>query len=132
MKPFSIFELTTACLSEQYDARFPTALHAWRGTSLKLPDNGTHFGYIFRGGAILRCQAGEFVLQEKMYFCMPGRLQLENGEGIIITRLDYKGLFNLGGPIESQGRLRYIDGCTDTLLISPILQGKNSHAVERL
>lgn len=29
----------------------------------------------------------------------------------------------MGGPIEQQGRLRYIDGCSDTLLCSPALMG---------
>jgi len=27
--------------------------------------------------------------------------------------------FHLGGPVEETGRLRYIDGCTDSLLIRP-------------
>lgn len=30
----------------------------------------------------------------------------------------------VGGPIEDRGRLRYIDGCTDTLLIPPWRRGE--------
>jgi len=28
-----------------------------------------------------------------------------------------------GGPIEEHGRLKYIDGCTDSLLIPPVIKG---------
>ena len=28
-----------------------------------------------------------------------------------------------GGPVEKKGRLKYIDGCTDSLLISPVKKG---------
>ncbi len=41
----------------------------------------------------------------------------------MISRLDYHGFFHLGGPVEEKGRLRYIDGCTDSLLIPPTLSG---------
>jgi quercetin dioxygenase-like cupin family protein len=41
----------------------------------------------------------------------------------VISREGYKGFFHLGGPIEGKGRLRYIDGCTDSLLIPPVLRG---------
>ena len=32
--------------------------------------------------------------------------------------------FQVGGPIEAMGRLRYIDGCTDSLLIPPWRRGE--------
>jgi quercetin dioxygenase-like cupin family protein len=32
-------------------------------------------------------------------------------------------MFLLGGPIEETGRLRYIDGCTDSLLLGPVVKG---------
>ena len=31
---------------------------------------------------------------------------------------------NIGGPIERTGRLRYIDGCTDSLLVPPTVIGE--------
>ena len=33
------------------------------------------------------------------------------------------GLMSVGGPAENEGRLKYIDGCTDSLLIPPIMLG---------
>lgn len=42
---------------------------------------------------------------------------------LVVRRLGYRGISNFGGPIEELGRLRYIDGCTDTLLIYPTIVG---------
>lgn len=41
------------------------------------------------------------------------------GTVIFITRLGYQGQNTTGGPIESTGRLSYIDGCSDSLLVYP-------------
>jgi len=35
----------------------------------------------------------------------------------------YLGLNVFGGPVEAKGRLRYIDGCSDTLLVPPVRKG---------
>ena len=35
----------------------------------------------------------------------------------------YKAMTLIGGPIEEQGRLKYIDGCTDSILIPPVKLG---------
>jgi len=55
-----------------------------------------------------------------MYFAVPGTATIRGGTGLAITREGYHGFFQLGGPIEETGRLRYIDGCTDSLLIAPV------------
>jgi quercetin dioxygenase-like cupin family protein len=38
---------------------------------------------------------------------------------MVVTAKHYRGLFAMGGPVEEQGRLKYIDGCTDTGIIAP-------------
>ncbi|MEZ6135554.1 MAG: hypothetical protein R3C53_11655 [Pirellulaceae bacterium] len=59
-----------------------------------------------------------------MYFSLPGRAKIiGNGCGFIATRIGWTGFFHLGGPAETQGRLKYIDGCGDSLLISPVVVG---------
>jgi hypothetical protein len=78
----------------------------------------THYVYLLSRG-LLHCDAGSFHLQAGTYFSVPGNLIVDGGHGLVITRHGYTGLFALGGPIEATGRLRYIDGCTDTLLIGP-------------
>ena len=45
-----------------------------------------------------------------------------NSKMFAIIRYGYQGL-DLVGKVEPTGRLAYIDGCTDTLLISPPRKG---------
>jgi mannose-6-phosphate isomerase-like protein (cupin superfamily) len=56
-------------------------------------------------------------------FAAPGTISLRGSSGVLITREDYKGVFSITGPVEQEGRLRYIDGCTDSLLIPPVMFG---------
>jgi hypothetical protein len=50
-------------------------------------------------------------------------LSIRGGSGIVASRVGHRGFFHLGGPIEERGRLRYIDGCTDSLIIPPVMRG---------
>jgi hypothetical protein len=62
-----------------------------------------------------------------MFFVLPGAGEIEGdwgGRGLVISRLGYRGLRQIGGPLEAEGRLRYIDGCSDTLLVCPPLLGE--------
>lgn len=120
---FKIFKLNTDCLSELCDKNFPTSFYSWKEDSLELSAGGTHFGYVFKGDSLLKTNLGSFSLREKMFFCVPDNFMIEGGEGVIITRIGFVGMFSLGGQLEEKGRLRYIDGCRDSLLIPPILKG---------
>ena len=62
-------------------------------------------------------------LASGMYFSVTQPFMLTGGSGVLIVRLKYRGVFQIGGPIEEIGRLRYIDGCTDSLLIAPPRKG---------
>jgi len=106
-------------LSDQDRVRIST----WSDTPLDLPERGTHFGLVQEGAAKLECSSGSFDICKGMYWSASGALRLTGGRGLIISQLDYRGFFHLGGPIESTGRLRYIDGCTDSLLIPPVQLG---------
>ena len=58
------------------------------------------------------------------FFSIVGKVTIESdGVGIVNSAKNFIGLNVFGGPIEPEGRLRYIDGCTDTLLIPPIMKG---------
>ena len=119
-KVFLPFELIHGDIAVMSDDAFPSRLSAWQNDTLILPDDGTHFGYVHKNPITLECNAGSFELREGMYFVVPHACRIHSsGEGIVITRLGYCGVFSLGGPVEPRGRLRYIDGCTDSLLIPP-------------
>lgn len=100
----------------------PTMLRCHqRGESLSLGDEGTHFGVVLPGGrATLHRDGLSHDVPPLHYFGVPGPATLTgDARVVVITRLGHRGMFVLGGPIEEWGRLRYIDGCTDTLLIPP-------------
>ena len=70
-----------------------------------------------------RRRSAEFSLAAGMYFSLPGGGTIGTGQGFVVSQSAYEGFFQIGGPVESRGRLRYIDGCSDSLLIAPIVSG---------
>ena len=112
------------------DYRFPTS-------ALMVPEmgdyvNSTEFDTVYGytcSRTLLITKAGQFFVKEGMYFCVPSPMKaVSTGEGrngnkkgsiLIIVRHKYRGVFSIGGPIEEKGRLRYIDGCSDSLLLPP-------------
>lgn len=113
--------LTPGLLFDLSGDAFPTMVRGFDDSTLNLPDEGTHYGMVTAGGGVLHDQEDRFRLRAGMFFVMNGACQIAapGGRGLIITRLGYKGLRQVGGPIEEKGRLQYIDGCTDTLLVCP-------------
>ena len=108
------------------DRSFPTSLFAWSGEDdLGFNHGGTFYGYVDAGPAKLTLPAFglDYWLHEGMYFSVPFPFKICKGRGIVILREHYYGYFHIGGPVEHRGRLRYIDGCTDSLLISPPRKG---------
>ncbi len=121
---FLPFDLAHGRLADIGPPDLGSVLFSWNGARLELDSSGTHFGYVWQATAKLTCEAGEFELRPGMYFAVPGAATIEGeGTGVIVTRVGYRGIFSLGGPVESAGRLRYINGCTDSLLLPPVLRG---------
>ncbi|WP_416669796.1 cupin domain-containing protein [Egbenema bharatensis] len=108
---------------------FPLLLQTWQDHPIGLSDVGTHFGFVYQGFAHLSFRGmhgtESYRLRAGMYFSLPGKGAIGSAasSGIVFTRLNYRGMFSLGGPIEAQGRLAYIDGGTSSLLIPPVLLG---------
>ena len=100
-------------------------LWAWsEPDGLTLPPGRSWMGFVQRGQATLECASGRFLLQQGMYFSVPGPCALRGGQGVAIACPDgFEAMPQVGGPIERVGRLRYIDGCSDSLLVHPPRQG---------
>ncbi|MEL7222532.1 MAG: cupin domain-containing protein, partial [Bacteroidota bacterium] len=82
------------------------------------------WGYLQTGEAVLFQQNRYFQLYAGMYFSAAGSVRVEGeGTGVFIVQTEQRALFTLGGPVEEKGRLQYIDGCTDSLLIAPPVWG---------
>lgn len=121
---FQSFDFANGVLRDLRRDPFPCILRAWKGGGTDLPAGETHYGFVRDGGARIGCASGEFDLRPGMYFCVPGAAVVRGeGCGVIISTPDPRGLFMIGGPVERTGRLQYIDGCTDTLLIPPVVMG---------
>jgi quercetin dioxygenase-like cupin family protein len=66
---------------------------------------------------------GTYPLPARSYAVLPDTARIEGGSGVVITTAGHRGFFLVGGPVEPTGRLRYIDGCTDSVLVAPIRRG---------
>lgn len=122
---FSSFPFTNGLLYNYSQNQFPTNLFAWtEAKELNLKNHGsTYLGYVFEGDVQLKAAHNNYTLKTGQYFSINENLSLTGGKGIVIERIGYKGFNQIGGPVESWGRLRYIDGCTDSLLIAPVKLG---------
>jgi len=67
----------------------------------------------------LRC-----TLPAEHYLATPGPGSVCGGRALLIEQRGYRNLRQLGGPLEPTGRLNYVDGCTDTLLVCPPRRGE--------
>ena len=132
---FSAFEFRKGLLADLSEDEFPTKLYAWvdsdedEGEKFGL-DFGpigfesTFFGFVHEGEAVLSIDGhSPYFLKKGMYFSTNKPFSISGGKGILVESVGYNGVFNIGGPIEPEGRLKYIDGCTDSLLIPPVKKG---------
>lgn len=103
-----------------------TRVRAFGVGDLALEAGATHYVFAHRGGGTVTLAEATFPLAQGMFAALPGECSLrgtDDAAGLVISHQSYRGMFQLGGPIEERGRLRYIDGCTDTLLVSPLVLG---------
>ena len=83
---------------------------------------GAYFIYVHEG----ICQArGDIVLTAGMFGCLNwGNLVvMENSRVLVVHHSGHEAMHSFGGPLEERGRLSYIDGCSDSLLITPVRKG---------
>lgn len=79
------------------------------------------YGFVLQGQAsITRPDGSTHPVYESMTLSVPGAFELQTtGKVVVIERYGYRGLFQVGGPVENDGRLTYIDGCRTTILAAP-------------
>lgn len=85
-------------------------------------NGGTTFGMTLSHAKLIT-EVDEYALKPGMYFSFVGGGVIHSDCAVAITRNPYRGFNVIGGPVEEKGRLRYIDGCTDALLIGPPVIG---------
>src|SRR5947209_14299147 len=111
----------------EIDARitmYPSRLIVVGSTVRRFDPTLTTFGYVLEGNPVLVLGTERLQLTEGYYFSVPGGYTLEATGCVVvlIDRFGFRGLLTVG-RIETTGRLSYIDGSSDTLLVSPPRQG---------
>lgn len=106
---------------------YPSVVYGFLGAEpLRISRPGTAFGFVWEGEARIECDGDRQSIKALRYFSLPVHDELivsGPAKGFVVLRCDYFGLPMVGGPVESRGRLKYIDGCSDSLLIAPPLKG---------
>ncbi len=107
------------------DDQHPTRIRVWTGGRLELEPSDSHFVVVQSGTALVSYDGSTVALKAGYFGTFPGELALEGeGEALVVTSVGYRGMALLGGPLEPDGRLRYVDNCRTTLLIAPPKRGE--------
>lgn len=112
-------------LCEYNDGNFNTLIFGFTPDSqVELPAGYTHFGLVVDGEIILAYGNRTRQLFGGDFFSVIGPATIQSsGLGIVSSARRYAGFNVFGGPLEERGKLRYINGCTDTLLVPPVRKG---------
>ncbi|TWC37736.1 AraC-like protein [Pseudomonas sp. SJZ079] len=106
------------------DHQHRALIASWADGERSLPGQATHFFIVYSG--CLQVTRGEhtFELGAGLFASFPGPIQVRgDAQALIVSHQGYTGTTLLGGPVEDQGRLRYVDGCTSSLLLAPQTAG---------
>lgn len=108
-----------------YTTMYPCSLENFKTSTEQVrayPAHTTIYGFVFQG----KLTTDSFTVSTNQYFCLTSvnRSDLivnfeKNSHIVLIERVGFKGQNQVGGPVESKGRLTYIDGCSDSLLVYP-------------
>jgi len=127
---FAHWQEADGLLFADEDPRFPSMVHGVtggvEGRDVVIRAPGACFGFVQAGRARISCPAVRWDLSAGQWFATPEACVIAAGPHarvLVVQRLNYRGVALAGGPIEPLGRLRYIDGCSDTLLACPPLLG---------
>ncbi len=118
--------LTSGIIFDATESMYPSIMHGVVKQEQEFPHGySTYFGFIVGGTmTVQRKGAQDLTLSTGMHFSVPGPFLLSgDGRAVLIERCGYRGLFSIGGPIEEQGRLCYIDNCSTTQLVPPVRLG---------
>ncbi len=108
----------------QVGDKFQTEYKVWEEGELT-SDERTYFGFVYEGELSIEINEIIYLVKPNMFFVLPPKGTISGKGKALLSSIhsDFKGIFLIGGVIEEKGRLKYIDGCSDTVLINPIVSG---------
>lgn len=104
---------------DMLDTMYPSIAEKAVGAKYSKPQLSTSYGYVLSGEVVFPNGAKALAKQYFSYWSKDAVKIKCTGEVAFFTRIGFKGQNNIGGPLEESGRLCYIDGCSDSLLIYP-------------
>lgn len=118
---------------EKYPIRYYNVIN---GIGLESKEDCSYYGFVYEGNIqLITPNRSDINVDKSMYFSVAGRfvinpeceskvvvIEVEHTKGVYPIN-NYRAMFSVGGGVEEEGRLKYIDGCTDSLLIAPIKLG---------
>ena len=99
------------------------ARHASHLNRVRVAPGATAWGYAIDMTYVAHEGDYYHVVQPGQVFEIDGPASIESVSAFVVVQHKYSGLYTVKGPIERAGRLRYIDGCSDTLLLGPHRKG---------
>jgi quercetin dioxygenase-like cupin family protein len=98
---------------------YPSRLRVLEGPSNEGSATSTVYGFVVRGSLIAKVDGFAVTADAGSFFCIPGEVELHvKGLTVVIERLGFRGILT-AGQMERTGRLAYIDGCSDSILVMP-------------
>lgn len=118
-------------LHDDRDPRFRSLIYGWDAqhgpAQASIPPQGAVWGFVQHGEAHLLWRDGrQRSLGPLEFFVTDNGAELDLSTGtrlFAVQQIGFRAVPMVGGPIEPRGRLRYIDGCSDSLLLAPFLLG---------
>jgi quercetin dioxygenase-like cupin family protein len=105
---------------DRTDSMYPCVLHKITNGSFDIPKNSTVYGFVVEGSAKISdtktMTTHEFFSINSHY---ENKTIIFEGTGAVIVKYGFHGQNVFGGPVEKQGRLCYINHCSDSLLVYP-------------
>lgn len=105
------------------DTMYPGELHKITNGEFVVPANATVYGMVLEGTVSITPNK---TLEKNEYFSFTREYSSGidiKGTSAVIVRYGFRGQNTFGGPMEKQGRLSYINYCSDSMLIYPPRQG---------
>jgi hypothetical protein len=108
--------------------------HVINGNGFTPDANQSYYIFIYEGEALIKINEGiQAVLPKDTYVSHHGLFTLcGDFKAVVIEVICSSGIYakenfkaqtTIGGVVEETGRLKYIDGCTDSILIHPVKKG---------
>jgi len=111
---------------DQTQSMYPTSMVCVKEDYEVTDSISTCFGYVTQGKFTIVTSKQTWTVQESNFISLKSAIKIkslqQDSTMFLIIRHGYKGIDTVG-TVEDKGRLAYIDGCTDTLLVSPPRKG---------